>query len=209
MGLLLGGKHGTCTNVCLNFLVHSLQEMSPSSTEGQWAPEQPQGQVKGSMLQELQGQQDQGQDQQGIQGQPDSVMQEGQPGEEQQINWDAVPHTPPTPLGPAPTTPSTAVAAQGQGQEEHQEQQGQQAMSFQRLNSAWTRFKSGQTWWEATQQEGGEMEQEGSVGEAGSVADYQSVMSMEVDGQVEGEQADRVLQAREIQASFLDRFRRS
>ena len=30
------------------------------------------------------------------------------------------------------------------------------------------------------------MEQEGSVGEAGSVADYQSVMSMEVDGQVDG-----------------------
>ena len=53
------------------------------------------------------------------------------------------------------------------------------------------------------------MEQEGSVGEAGSVADNQSVVSMEVVGQVEGEQADRVLQAREIQASFLDRFRRS
>ena len=52
--------------------------------------------------------------------------------------------------------------------------------------------------------------QEGTGVESGSAGDFQSVGdSMEVDaGQEEGELRDRVMQAKEVQAGLLTRFRR-
>ena len=147
-------KQGQCINVCLNYLVLSLQEKSPSSTESHWVPEQPPVQMQDAV------QQEQGQQDQEVQGQQDVTMQG--PTLAEPIQWDAVPQTPPvpqgsappTPLVPAPLTPQASAPAspapeavgQGLGQEEQQEQQDQ-GTGFRGLNQTWSRFKSGQFWW--------------------------------------------------------------
>ena len=209
-----------CTKESLSYHVHCHQERSSSPTDVQYVPELDQGQqLQGPSLvisvermedisalgpgagaailraqretgvQLLPG----GQGPQAVQGQQEVRREESRSGLEELVQW-----------GPQ------AQGQQGQGQE-----QEQHTASFQSLNEEWNRNRWKQSWWEASEQEGGgvwqgqeeerqgvEM-QEGTGMEVGSVGEFQSVVdSMEVGaGQAEGELRDR-----EVQTGFLSKF---